>query len=65
MYGYAIMNYMNLFARLSIYDASFVIHVIQLTGQQQQMQDTFFENILDKWLDKVRYYTSKKKDNWD
>jgi hypothetical protein len=53
MYGYAIMNYMNLFARLSIYDANFVVHVIQLTGQQQQMQDTFFENILDKWLDKV------------
>lgn len=53
MYGYAIMNYMNLFARLSIYDANFVIHVIQLTGQQQQIPGDFFGDIMDKWLDKV------------
>lgn len=53
MYGYAIMNYMNLFARLSIYDANFVINVIQLTGQQQQIPGDFFNDILDKWLDKV------------
>lgn len=54
MYGYAIMNFMNLFARLSIYDANFVINVIQLTGQQQQMPGDFFRDILDKWLDKVK-----------
>lgn len=54
MYGYAIMNYMNLFARLSIYDANFVIHVIQLTGQQQQIPGDFFADIMDKWLDKVK-----------
>lgn len=54
MYGYAIMNFMNLFARLSIYDANFVISVIQLTGQQQQMPGDFLGDILDKWLDKVR-----------
>jgi hypothetical protein len=53
MYGYAIMNYMNLFSRLSIYDANFVINIIQLTGQQQQMPGDFFGDILDKWLDKV------------
>ncbi|KAI9336874.1 armadillo-type protein [Pilaira anomala] len=52
IYGYAIVNYMNLFARLSIYDSSFVIHVIQLTGQQQQMTGDFLGDILDKWLDK-------------
>ncbi|KAI7866309.1 armadillo-type protein [Mucor mucedo] len=52
MYGYAIMNYMNLFARLSIYDANFAIHVIQLTGQQQQIPGDFFGDIMDKWLDK-------------
>lgn len=55
MYGYAIVNYMNLFARLSIYDSSFVIHVIQLTGQQQQIAGDFLGDILDKWLDKVKY----------
>ncbi|KAI8059671.1 armadillo-type protein [Thamnidium elegans] len=54
IYGYAIVNYMNLFARLSIYDANFVIHVIQLTGQQQQMPGDFLGDIMDKWLDKVR-----------
>jgi hypothetical protein len=53
MYGYAIMNYMNLFARLSIYDGNFVINVIQLTGQQQQISGDFLNDILDKWLDKV------------
>ena len=53
MYGYAIMAYMNLFARLSIYDANFVIQVIHLTGQQQQISGDFFSDILDKWLDKV------------
>lgn len=53
IYGYAIVNYMNLFARLSIYDANFVIQVIQLTGQQQQMPGDFLGDIMDKWLDKV------------
>lgn len=54
IYGYAIVNYMNLFARLSIYDANFVIQVIQLTGQQQQMPGDFLGDVIDKWLDKVR-----------
>lgn len=53
MYGYALMNYMNLFARISIYDANFVIQVIQLTGQQQQMPEDFLSNIIEKWMDKV------------
>ncbi|GAA5815784.1 hypothetical protein MFLAVUS_009299 [Mucor flavus] len=52
IYGYAIVNYMNLFARLSIYDANFVIQVIQLTGQQQQMPGDFLGDVIDKWLDK-------------
>ncbi|KAI8076394.1 armadillo-type protein [Gilbertella persicaria] len=55
MYGYALMNYMNLFARLSIYDANFVINVIQLTGQEQQLPGDFFSDILEKWFDKVSY----------
>jgi hypothetical protein len=58
MYGYAIMNYMNLFARLSMYDANFVIQVIQLTGQQQGMNEDFLSNILDKWMDKVSHWKS-------
>ena len=53
MYGYAIMNYMNLFARLSIYDANFVINVIQLTGQQQEVSGDFLNNVFDRWFDKV------------
>ncbi|KAI8368386.1 armadillo-type protein [Choanephora cucurbitarum] len=53
MYGYAIMNYMNLFARLSIYDANFVINVIQLTGQQQEVSGDFLNDVFDRWFDKV------------
>ncbi|KAI8980480.1 armadillo-type protein [Pilobolus umbonatus] len=52
LYGYAVMNYMNIFSRLSIYDPLYVIHVIQMTGQQQQVGD-FFSQVLDKWMDKV------------
>lgn len=53
IFGFAIMNCMNLFARISIYDAHFVIQVIQLTAQQEQIQGDFLSNILDKWLEKV------------
>ncbi|CAO0796255.1 unnamed protein product [Mucor circinelloides] len=52
IFGFAIMNCMNLFARISIYDANFVIQIIQLTAQQEQIQGDFLSNILDKWLEK-------------
>ncbi|CAO3633200.1 unnamed protein product [Mucor fragilis] len=52
IFGFAIMNCMNLFARIAIYDAHFVIQVIQLTAQQEQIQGDFLSNILDKWLEK-------------
>ncbi|KAI8889138.1 ARM repeat-containing protein [Backusella circina FSU 941] len=52
MYGYALMNYMNIYARLAIFDANFVINYIQLTGQQQNMPGDFMGDILDKWMDK-------------
>ncbi|KAI9481257.1 MAG: armadillo-type protein [Benjaminiella poitrasii] len=61
MYGYAVMNYMNLFSRLSIYDANFVIQMIQLTGQQQQ--DDILGSIFDRWLDKVILTTTKDDNN--
>jgi hypothetical protein len=54
MYGYALMNYMNIYGRLAIYDANFVINYIQLTGQQQNMPGDFMGDILDKWMDKVK-----------
>jgi hypothetical protein len=48
------MNYMNIYGRLAIYDANFVINYIQLTGQQQNMPGDFMGDILDKWMDKVK-----------
>ncbi|KAI7902236.1 armadillo-type protein [Cokeromyces recurvatus] len=54
MYGYTVMNYMNIFSRLSIYDASFVIQVIQLVGQQRGEDENFLGHVFDTWLDKVR-----------
>jgi hypothetical protein len=44
---------MNLFARITIQDASFVIQVIQLVGQQQQVAEDFFSIVLDSWIKKV------------
>lgn len=55
IFGFAIMNCMNLFARISIYDANFVIQVIQLTAQQEHISGDFLNNILDKWIERVRY----------
>ncbi|KAG1293137.1 hypothetical protein G6F66_006356 [Rhizopus arrhizus] len=53
MYGYALMNYMNLLARLSMYDGRFVLQLIELTAaQQQQESEKFLMNVLDRWLDK-------------
>ncbi|KAI8373128.1 armadillo-type protein [Radiomyces spectabilis] len=56
MYAYALVTYMSLFARLAIHDANFVIQFITAAGQQlDPTAADFFGDVLDKWMDKVRY----------
>lgn len=50
MYGYAVMNYMNLLARLSIQDASFVLKIIEITSPERS--EEFVSYVIDTWLDK-------------
>ncbi|CAO3662719.1 hypothetical protein CU097_009870 [Rhizopus azygosporus] len=52
MYGYALMNYMNLLARLSIYDTSFVIQLIEMMADKHQQKEDYVNHVLDTWLDK-------------
>lgn len=47
------MSYMNIFARLTLADPSFVAQTIQLIGQQQQMSEGFLHIVLDSWINKV------------
>ncbi|KAI9243581.1 armadillo-type protein, partial [Sporodiniella umbellata] len=51
IYGYAIMNYMNLLSRLAIYDNIFVLSAIESMNSQQPEQ--FLSCVLDAWFDKV------------
>ncbi|CEP19483.1 hypothetical protein [Parasitella parasitica] len=60
IFGFAIMNCMNLFARISIYDASVVLQVIQLTAQQEQISGDFLNNILDKWIEKFENVSQER-----
>lgn len=59
MYGYALMNYMNLLARLSIYDTSFVIQLIEMMADKHQQKEDYVNHVLDTWLDKVFVYNEK------
>ncbi|KAG0167898.1 hypothetical protein DFQ30_005539 [Apophysomyces sp. BC1015] len=53
MYGYALMNYMSLFARLAIEDATLLENYIQLAGQKLYPSSSdFLGEVLDKWLEK-------------
>lgn len=50
------MSYMNIFARLSVYDANYIIQAIQLISQQQHITEDLLSIVIDGWIKRVRIH---------
>lgn len=55
MYAHAIMAYMNLYARLAVCDAQFLLNYLAMAAQQlgAYAAGDFVGQVLDKWMDKA------------